>query len=148
SDANRMRMDTQEFYLRSPAEMNDRFAAHEQAVSNSAMIADRCELELDFRARHFPPFSCPEPKTNEEYLRELCHQGLQERYGEQAAVPAVQRLEQELDIICRMGFAGYFLVVWDFVRFARERGIPAWARGSACGALVSYVLDLSAVDPI
>lgn len=148
SDANRMRMDTQEFYLRSPDEMRERFAGEAEALSNTVRVAESCNLELDFTSRHFPPFVPPEQKSHEQYLRELCEQGLRERYGDPPRPDAVQRLEHELGIICRMGFAGYFLVVWDFVRFAREKGIPAGARGSACGALVSYVLDLSSVDPI
>src|SRR5207245_10124373 len=81
-------------------------------------------------------------------LRELCGQGLREGYGAQPSAEAVERLSHELDVICRMGFARYFLIVWDFVRFAHENGIPASARGSACGAIVSYVLKLSHVDPL
>src|SRR5207244_10378359 len=79
---------------------------------------------------------------------DLCQGGLRDRYGAEPPPEARERLERELDIVCRMGFASYFLIVWDFVRFARERGIPASARGSACGALVSYVLKLSHVDPL
>jgi DNA polymerase-3 subunit alpha len=150
SDASRMRMETQEFYLRSPQEMEERFAGYGEAMANTMRVAEACNVELDFSSRHFPPFLPPDQKTNEQYLRELCDKGLRERYpGPDGPRPeAVQRLEHELGIICRMGFAGYFLVVWDFVRFAREQGIPAGARGSACGAVVSYVLGLSFVDPV
>src|SRR5262249_50405738 len=87
-------------------------------------------------------------KTPEQYLRELCEIGLRERYGDNPSQAARDRLEHELSIICRMGFASYFLIVGDFVRFATENGIPASARGSACGAVVSYVLKLSHVDPL
>jgi DNA polymerase-3 subunit alpha len=148
TDANRLRMETQEFYLRSPDEMGERFAGETEALANTARIADLCNVELDFASRHFPPFLPPNQKTHEQYLRELCDAGLRQRYGEQPRQEVIERLEHELDVICRMGFAGYFLVVWDFVRFAREKEIPAGARGSACGALVSYVLGLSSVDPI
>ncbi len=175
SDANRMRMDTKEFYLRSPDEMLERFATDGEALANTLAVADACNVELDFKSRHFPPFVPPQEKSQEQFLRELCELGLKERYGdpprsEKGTGPicldgpegashkldlspfrfqdAKQRLEHELAIIFKMGFAGYFLVVWDFVRFARERGIPAGARGSACGAIVSYVLGLSSVDPI
>src|SRR5262249_3539284 len=103
---------------------------------------------LDFKKRHFPAFAPPGGKKPEKYLRELCAEGLRARYGDDPAPAVRERLEHELGIICRMGFAGYFLIVWDFVRFARENGIPASARGSACGALVSYVLRLSHVDPL
>jgi DNA polymerase-3 subunit alpha len=148
SDTNRLRMDTQEFFLRSPDEMRERFAGDPESLENTGRIADLCDVQLDFKSRHFPPFLPPNQQTNEQYLRTLCEAGLRERYGDPPRAEAVERLEHELGIICRMGFAGYFLVVWDFVRFAREKGIPAGARGSACGALVSYVLDLSSVDPI
>src|SRR5204862_8358615 len=90
----------------------------------------------------------PDKKKPEEFLRELCERGLRERYGDPPPEAAVARLDHELGVICRMGFASYFLIVWDFVRFAREKGIPASARGSACGAIVSYVLRLSHVDPL
>src|SRR5438128_8851915 len=98
--------------------------------------------------RHFPVFTPPETKTPEEYLRELCATGVKERYGDNPSKAVLDRLEHELGIICRMGFASYFLIVWDFVRFAHDNGIPASARGSACGSLVSYVLRLSHVDPL
>src|SRR5262249_22511163 len=99
-------------------------------------------------ARHFPVFTPPGGKKPEDYLRELCEKGMLDRYGPNLPKPVIDRLNHELGIICRMGFASYFLVVSDFVRFAVERGIPASARGSACGALVSYVLRLSHVDPL
>ncbi|HEV3115805.1 MAG TPA: DNA polymerase III subunit alpha, partial [Gemmataceae bacterium] len=107
-----------------------------------------CAINLDLKSRHFPVFTPPDRKKPEAYLRELCEQGLRDRYGDRPGKEATDRLERELDIICRMGFASYFLIVWDFVRFAREQGIPASARGSACGAIVSYVLKLSHVDPL
>src|SRR5262249_22792568 len=90
----------------------------------------------------------PEGKTPEAFLRELCEAGLKERYGEDPPAAARARLEHELGIICRMGFAGYFLIVWDFVRFARENGIPCSARGSGCGSGACYLLYLSHVDPL
>jgi DNA polymerase-3 subunit alpha len=148
SDLNRLRYGNDQFYVRAPAELYAQFPDHPDAVRRSQEIADRCTLELDFKTRHFPVFTPPDGKTAEAYLRELCEQGLRERYGPEPSQAARDRLEHELAIICRLGFAGYFLIVWDFVRFARERGIPASARGSACGALVSYVLHLSHVDPL
>ncbi len=148
SDQNRLRYGSDQFYVRAPAEMYDLFPGQPDAVQRSQEIADSCAIDLDFKSRHFPVFDPPAGKEPEAYLRELCAQGLAERYGANPSGLAVERLNHELDIICRMGFASYFLIVWDFVRFAHDRGIPASARGSACGALVSYVLKLSHVDPL
>jgi DNA polymerase-3 subunit alpha len=147
-DENRLRYGSDQFYVRSPEEMYALFPGREDAVRRTQEIADSIDIELDFAARHFPVFTPPESKSPESYLRELCEQGLRERYGDPPPSAAAERLHHELDIICGMGFASYFLIVWDFVRFARERGIPAGARGSACGAIVSYALKLSHVDPL
>jgi DNA polymerase-3 subunit alpha len=148
NDANRLRYGSDQFYVRGPEEMYALFPDHTDAVQRSQEIADRVCIELDFKKRHFPVFTPPDRKKPEAYLRELCEQGLRDRYGDPPPEAACRRLAHELDIVCRMGFASYFLIVWDFVRFAREKGIPASARGSACGAVVSYVLKLSHVDPL
>ncbi len=156
-DPNRMRYGDgdgkmiDQFYVCGPAEMYERFPGREEAVKRSQEIADKCALELDLKQRYFPVFTPPARKTPEAYLRELCEAGLAERYAgaaPQRQAQARQRLEHELGTICRMGFASYFLIVWDFVRFARSQGIPAGARGSGCGAIVSYVLKLSNVCPL
>jgi DNA polymerase-3 subunit alpha len=154
-DENRMRYGSDQFYVKPPAEMYANFEGQEEAVGRSQEIADGCDLVLDFKARHFPVFTPPDKKEPEKYLRELCEIGLEERYGTRAPPEAQarlgaarQRLEHELDVICRMEFASYFLITWDFVRFALSKGIPASARGSACGAIVSYVLKLSHVCPL
>ena len=128
--------------------MYRRFPELPDAVRRSQEIADGVDIQLDFKARHFPVFTPPDGKTPEDYLRELCEKGLRERYGDNPSQAVRDRLEHELGIICRMGFASYFLIVWDFVHFAVENGIPCSARGSGCGALVSYVLKLSHVDPL
>jgi DNA polymerase-3 subunit alpha len=148
SNPNRFKFAGDQFHIRPPEEMYRLFPDHPDAVQRSQEIADSCHMELDFKKRHFPVFTPPKGKTAEDYLRELCEQGLRERYGDPPAPAAVERLNHELGIICRMGFASYFLIVWDFVRFALENDIPASARGSACGAIVSYVLKLSHVDPL
>ncbi|MCS6852752.1 MAG: DNA polymerase III subunit alpha [Gemmataceae bacterium] len=148
NDEHRLKYGSDQFHVRSPEEMYPLFPGQEDAVRRTQEIADRCDLQLDFSKRHFPVFTPPAGKKPEDYLRELCESGLRQRYGPEPPPAAVERLRHELAIICRMGFASYFLIVWDFVRFARERGIPAGARGSACGALVSYVLQLSHVDPL
>ncbi len=156
TDTNRMRMEGDQFYLRSPKEMYDAFAGLEEAVKQSQLIADSVEIELDLGKRHFPRFDPPEKQTPSAYLRELCLQGLKERYtgnpdrlidGELSS-EVLARLDRELDVIDRLGFPNYFLIVWDFVRFARERNIPATARGSGVGSLVAYALYLSHVCPL
>jgi DNA polymerase-3 subunit alpha len=148
NDQNRLRYGSDQFYVRPPSEMYALFPGQEDAVRRSQEIADGCAIDLDFKARHFPVFTPPNAKKPEDYLRELCTAGLRELYGDPPSNQACERLEHELNIICRMGFASYFLIVWDFVRYARENGVPASARGSACGAIVSYVLRLSDVDPL
>ncbi|MEJ5343010.1 MAG: DNA polymerase III subunit alpha [Thermogutta sp.] len=155
-DTNRMRMDGREYYLRSPEQMYSVFSGLEDAVRRTQEIAALIDLELDLGQRHFPIFTPPEGKTAEEYLRELCLEGLKERYRDdprrfrdgQLAPEVLERLEKELFVINKLGFANYFLIVWDFVRFARSRGIQATARGSGVGSLVSYALKLSHVCPI
>jgi DNA polymerase-3 subunit alpha len=150
-DPNRMKFETDEFHVRSPDEMYAAMKGHEEALATSARIADLVEdnyASLKLGTRHFPAFSPPDSKTPEAYLHELCQIGLKERYGDVPSPEVLARLDHELGIINRMGFASYFLIVWDFVRFAREVGIPSSARGSACGAIVSYLLHLSHVCPL
>ncbi|MGD0040472.1 MAG: DNA polymerase III subunit alpha [Isosphaeraceae bacterium] len=140
-----------QFHVRSPEEMYSFLPGMDEALAISARIAEGIEenySSLGLGKRQFPSFQAPEEKSAEEYLQELCERGLRERYGDPPPPSAHERLDHELGVIKRMGFASYFLIVWDFVRYARERGIPASARGSACGALVSYVLHLSNVCPI
>ena len=160
TDTNRMRMDGDQFYLRTPEEMYSWFPEQEAAVRRSQEIADRVDIELDLTQRHFPTFKPPENEPSPDYLERLCLTGLKRRYannpqrwkGEPGASElsdeVLDRLNRELDVINRLGFANYFLIVWDFVRFASERGIPASARGSGVGAIVSYALELSHVCPI
>src|SRR5207237_1591102 len=131
TDPNRMRYGdgdgkmVEQFYVCGPDEMYERFPGHAEAVQRTQEIADGVAIDLDFKKRHFPVFTPPGKKTAEAYLRELCAEGLKRRFGPDPRPEAQARLEHELGIICRMGFASYFLIVWDFVRFARENGIPA-----------------------
>ncbi len=148
SDERRMSYGSDQFYVQGPEEMYRRFPDHADAVARSQEIADRVDIKLDFKKRHFPVFTPPKGKTPEKFLRDLAAKGLAERYGDPPPKIAVDRLEHELDIICRMGYAGYFLIVWDFVRFAREEGIPCSARGSGCGAITCYALKISHVCPL
>lgn len=147
-DPNRMRYGSDLFYVRGAEEMYRLFPEQADAVQRSQEIADGVDIDLDFKARHFPVYTPPKGKTPEQYLRDLCLDGLHDRYGPEPSQAVLDRMEHELGIICRMGFAGYFLIVGDFVRFAMDQKIPCSARGSACGSLVSYVLKLSHVDPL
>jgi len=150
-DPNRMKFENDQFHVRSPQEMYAAMPGHEEALATSCRIAEMVEenyKSLNLGKRQFPSFKPPGEKTPEEYLTELCYAGLHDRFGASPPQAAIDRLEHELGIIKRMGFSSYFLIVWDFVRYAREEGIPNSARGSACGALVSYVLYLSHVDPL
>ncbi|MBN2216359.1 MAG: DNA polymerase III subunit alpha, partial [Pirellulales bacterium] len=156
TDTNRMRMEGNEFYLRSPDEMAAAFPGLEDAVWRTQEIADSVHIKLKLGERHFPVFAPPEGRTSEDYLRELCFRGLRDRYADQPhrlaggefSEAVVFRLERELGVINKLGFPNYFLIVWDVVRFAREAGIAATARGSGVGSLVCYALYLSHVCPL
>jgi DNA polymerase-3 subunit alpha len=156
TDTNRMKMDGDQYFLRSPEQMYAAFTGFEDAVARSQEIANSVDIELELGKRHFPTYSTPKEYTAEEFLRKLCEDGLKDRYaGNEEMLPggelsqvARDRLDRELGVINQLGFANYFLIVWDFVRQSRELGIPATARGSGVGALVSYALYLSHVCPI
>ena len=147
ADAERMRYRDREFYLRTYDEMLQRFSDVPEALANTAEVAKRCDLKLSFKERHAPVYPTPPETTPEAMLRRLCDEGLIRRYG--AETPALrERLEKELAVIEAKKFSSYFLIVWDFVRYALEKGIPCGARGSGVGCLVAYLLNLSTVDPI
>jgi DNA polymerase-3 subunit alpha len=156
TDSARMKMEGDQFYLRSPEEMYASFAGLEDAVARSQEIADTVEIDLELGKRHFPVYPLPKEEKPDDYLREVCLQGLKDRYRDDAEMlpngelsQVVQdRLDRELGVIQRLGFANYFLIVWDFVRHSREQGVPNTARGSGVGALVCYALYLSHVCPI
>jgi DNA polymerase-3 subunit alpha len=149
SDPSRMRMSDDTFYLRSPQEMATIFSEVPEAISNTLLIAERCELDLGFKGYRLPEFDVPEGHTPESYLRHLCEAGLRERYGPRSDEAAVrERLEYELGIIHQMGFDTYFLIVWDLCKYARDQGIWYNARGSAAGSIVAYSLNITLVDPI
>jgi DNA polymerase-3 subunit alpha len=161
TDTNRMRMEGDEFYLRSPEEMYAAFAGHDGAVARTQQIADGIDLELELGARHFPTFVPPNGQRASGYLRELCEAGLRERYATdgrrwrdddphsgELSEEVRQRLDRELDVIEKLGFSDYFLIVWDFVRYAWERNIPCRGRGSGVGSLVCYALKITPVCPL
>ncbi len=149
SDPKRMRMTDESYYLRSPQEMAALFSETPEAISNTLLIAERCNLDLGFKGYHLPNFEVPAGDTADGYLRRLCEEGLSRRYAGKANDPVVrERLDYELDVIHKMGFDTYFLIVWDLCRYAREQGIWYNARGSGNGSIVAYCLDITLVEPI
>ncbi len=144
----RLKFPTNEFYLKSPEEMAQRFSEWPQALDNAAEIGHRCNVELEFGQRLLPRYPVPEEYTSSGYLRELVDNGLKQRYAEISS-EVTDRVDHELDIINQMNYTGYFLVVWDFVNFARRNGIPVGpGRGSGTGSLVSYALRITDLDPL
>jgi DNA polymerase-3 subunit alpha len=149
TDAKRLKFDTEEFYLKSPEEMRRLFAEIPEACDNSLAIAEMCELELTFGAYHLPRFEPPAGETLESHLNRLVREGAVRRYGDPLPAEVTARLDEELGVINSMGFAGYFLVVWDLIRFAKSRGIRVGpGRGSAAGSVVSYSLQITDIDPL
>ena len=149
NDENRMRFPNDEFYLKSEQEMRDIFASFPEAVDNTRIVADACNVEFEFGKYHLPEFKAPEGMTNSQYLRELCRRGLSARYGEDIDDSLRERLNYEIGIIESMGYVEYFLIVWDFINYAKENGIMVGpGRGSAAGSLVAYCLKITDIDPI
>lgn len=149
SDPQHMRFNSEEFYFKNADEMKALFKELPQAISNTITIAERCNLELDFKKLHLPAYAPPEGLTKDEFLRKLCLEGLQKRFPEGSTPAMKDRLEHELRIIKNTGFTSYFLIVWDFIHFAKSRGIPVGpGRGSAAGSLVSYLLAVTDINPL
>ncbi|MGP1570344.1 MAG: DNA polymerase III subunit alpha [Eubacteriales bacterium] len=148
SDETRMRFPNDEFYLKSPKEMSILFADFEGAIENTEKIAARCNVEIEFGKFHLPEFTAPDGFTNASYLRKLCEDGIKERYHGRAH-EIESRLNMELDVIEKMGYVEYFLIVWDFINYAKKNAIMVGpGRGSAAGSVVSYVLKITDIDPI
>ena len=147
-DPNRMKFQGEEFYLKSEEELRQLFPGHEEAFENTCRIADRCNLEFVFNEYHLPSFPVPEGYTNEEYFRKLCMDGFHERYPN-APASYLERLEYEIGVISRMGYVNYYLIVWDFIRYAKESGIPVGpGRGSGAASIVAYCMHITEVDPM
>lgn len=148
SDQKRMRLPADEFYFKDPLTMRQRFDWMPEALTNTLEIAEKCNLKLDFGKYHLPRFDPPGGISKEKYLRKLCEDAISTRYG-QTSDEIEKRLNHELQIIEKMGFVAYFLIVWDFINFAKEKGIPVGpGRGSAAGSLVSYLLGITDLDPL
>ena len=137
-----------ELYLKTPEEMAEIFRDHPEALSNTARIAERCGVTMEFGKSRFPVFHPPDGQSREGYLRGLCEDGFRRRYGE--GMPGLrERLDYELGVLEKLGFTSYFLIVWDFIHFAKQRGIPVGpGRGSAAGSMVAYVLGITDLDPV
>ena len=146
-EENRMKMDSDQMYLKSGAEMEALFSHVPEALENTQKIAERCHVELDFETQHLPQFPLPEGETNVGLLRRQAEEGFARRYGENPEIK--KQLQFELNVIEQMGYVDYFLVVWDYIRFAKEQGIAVGpGRGSAAGSVVAYCLGITDVDPI
>jgi DNA polymerase III subunit alpha len=140
-----------ELYFKSPDEMRQVFRDFPEAITNTLHIGERCHLDLEFGSSKYPEYPVPTGKTREGYLRELCYQGLRTRYGERATEDSelTRRLEYELGVLEKTGFVSYLLIVWDFIHFAKEKGIPVGpGRGSAAGSIVAFVLGITDIDPL
>ena len=147
-DPNRMKFQTEEFYLKSEEELRELFPGCEEAFENTAKIAQRCNLEFTFHEYHLPSFPVPEGYTNEEYFRKLCMDGFRERYPHQPK-EYLDRLEYEISVISRMGYVNYYLIVWDFIHYAKEQGIPVGpGRGSGAASIAAYCMHITEVDPM
>ncbi|HEU0249228.1 MAG TPA: DNA polymerase III subunit alpha [Solirubrobacteraceae bacterium] len=145
----KMTFDTNEFYLRDNAEMATAFAQWPEAIANTVQIAERCNVKLQLGGQLIPKYATPDESGEREYLRARVQEGMRIRYGDPPPAHAVERMEMELGVIDRMGFNAYFLIVWDFVSYAKQNGIAVGpGRGSAAGSLVSYCLQITDVDPL
>ena len=147
-DENRMRYEGGQYYVKSPQEMEALFPYAKQALENTQKIADRCEVEIEFGVTKLPKYDVPDGMTSWEYLNKLCWEGLEKHYGEPSK-ELKERLRYELDTIRSMGYVDYFLIVWDFIKYAKDHGIAVGpGRGSAAGSIVSYCLEITNIDPI
>ena len=147
-DPNRMKLQTDQFYLKSAEEMKELFKDVPEAISNTIKITERCNLELDFSKTFLPHYPPPKGLTRSDYLRKLCEEGIKKRYAD-VTPEKKERLEYELGVINKAGYTSYFLIAWDFVSYAREQGIVVGpGRGSAAGSIVSYCLGITDIDPL
>ena len=147
-DENRMKFQTEEFYLKSEEELRALFPNCDAAFENTVKIAEMCNVEFVFNQYHLPSFPVPEGYTNEQYFRKLCYEGFEERYQDPPQ-EYLERLEYEIGVISRMGYVNYYLIVWDFIRYAKDSGIPVGpGRGSGAASIVAYCMHITEVDPM
>ncbi len=146
---NALTFETDEFYLKNADEMCALFKGHEEAVSNTLMIAERCNVEFEFGDIKLPKFRIEGVSDNNAYFRELCYKGMYQRYGETPDEEVIKRLDYELSVIIKMGYTDYYLIVWDFIKYARDHNVPVGpGRGSGAGSLCAYCIGITGIDPL
>ena len=150
SDEDRMKFDTEELYVKSPEEMSEYFAAFPDAIENTVKIAEKCNVEFEFGNTKLPNYDVPpEYETHYDFLKELCDKGLEKRYGTELSEEIQKRADYELGIIKKMGYVDYYLIVWDFIHYAKTHGIPVGpGRGSGAGSILAYAIEITDIDPI
>ena len=150
SDSDRMSISTNDFYIKSPEEMEEYFANVPQALENTVKIAEKCNVEFEFGNTILPNYDVPpEFETHYDYLRKLSKDGMQKRYGDNIPKEIQEREEYELSVIKTMGYVDYFLIVWDYINWAKSQGIPVGpGRGSGAGSIVAYAIGITDIDPI
>ena len=150
SDEDRMRFETDELYVKSPEEMSEYFAAFPDAIENTVKIADKCNVEFEFGHTILPNYDVPpEFETHYDFFKKICDDGIKKRYGENPSEEILKRAEYEIGIIEKMGFVDYFLIVWDFIHYAKTNGIPVGpGRGSGAGSIIAYAMEITDIDPM
>ena len=150
SDEDRMKFDTDELYIKSPEEMSEYFSAFPDAIENTVKIAEKCNVEFEFGHTILPNYDVPEGyPTHYDFLKELCDKGLEKRYGQNLSEEIQKRAEYELGIIKKMGYVDYYLIVWDFIHYAKTHEIPVGpGRGSGAGSILAYAIEITDIDPI
>ena len=150
SDPDRMRFDTDELYVKSPDEMSEYFKAFPDAIENTVKIADKCNVEFEFGHTILPNYDVPEKyPTHFDFFKKLCDDGIKKRYGENPSKEILDRAEYEISVIKKMGYVDYFLIVWDFIHYAKSQGIPVGpGRGSGAGSIIAYAMEITDIDPM
>ncbi len=150
SDIDRMRFDTEELYVKSPEEMIEYFKAFPDAIENTVKIAEECNVEFEFGHTILPNYDVPEQfSTHYDYFKKLCDDGIKNRYGENPSEEILERAKYELEVIKKMGYVDYFLIVWDFIHYAKTHNIPVGpGRGSGAGSIIAYAIEITDIDPI
>ncbi len=150
SDPDRMRFETEELYIKSPEEMIEYFSAFPDAIENTVKIAEKCNIEFEFGHTILPNYGVPSKyETHFDFLKEICDEGIKKRYGENPSQEILDRAEYELSVVNKMGYVDYFLIVWDFIKYAKEHDIPVGpGRGSGAGSILAYAIEITDIDPM